>query len=90
MTRRNVDWFRNLEIEVKFNSMLTKKLHQNLTNWRPENIYQILEYHIHKMNSSQKKCALCEDALPTESSINICEDCLKNADCCVGLEKLRD
>jgi hypothetical protein len=42
------------------------------------------------MDSSQKKCTLCEDSLPTGSAINICENCLKNADCCVGLEKLRD
>ncbi|HZO11555.1 MAG TPA: hypothetical protein VFB48_05520 [Nitrososphaeraceae archaeon] len=42
------------------------------------------------MNATEKKCALCEDILPNGSAINICENCLKNADCCVGLEKLRD
>ncbi len=43
------------------------------------------------MNSpSQKKCALCEEVLPLSSGINICENCIKSADCCVGLENLRD
>jgi hypothetical protein len=46
--------------------------------------------HTNTMTSSQKKCTLCEDSLPAGSTINICENCLKNADCCVGLEKLRD
>ncbi len=39
---------------------------------------------------SQKKCALCENTLPLKNSINICENCIKSADCCVGLENLRD
>jgi len=54
-----------------------------------ENIYQVLKY-LCIMNATEKKCALCEDILPSGSAINICENCLKNADCCVGLEKLRD
>lgn len=41
-------------------------------------------------NEAPRKCALCEIALPPESAINICENCLKNADCCVGLENLRE
>ena len=41
-------------------------------------------------NQATRKCALCEITLPTESAINICENCLKNADCCVGLENLRE
>lgn len=57
----------------------------------PENIYHILQYLIRTMDlPSKKKCALCEDTLPIESAINICENCIKSADCCVGLENLRD
>ena len=56
----------------------------------PENIYHIVEYPMYMMNGSGKKCALCEETLPNGSTINICESCLKNADCCVGLENLRD
>ena len=37
---------------------------------------------------SDKICALCAIALPKESHVSICNDCLKCADCCVGLEKL--
>jgi hypothetical protein len=39
---------------------------------------------------SIKQCALCETALPMESEINICNECIKCADCCVGLEKLKE
>jgi hypothetical protein len=28
--------------------------------------------------------------LPMESEINICNECIKSADCCVGLEKLKE
>jgi len=41
-------------------------------------------------NEATRKCALCEIALPTESAINMRENCLKTADCCVGLENLRE
>ena len=40
------------------------------------------------LNITQKRCALCETTLPKENAISICENCLKNADCCVGLERL--
>jgi hypothetical protein len=31
---------------------------------------------IHTMDlPSKKKCALCEDTLPSESAVNICENC---------------
>jgi len=53
-------------------------------------IYIIQWNIISTLNAFQKKCALCEDRLPATSSLNICDNCLKNADCCVGLEKLRD
>ena len=42
------------------------------------------------LNITQKRCALCETPLPKESAISICENCLKNADCCVGLERLSE
>ena len=56
----------------------------------PENIYRIVEYHKSMLNGPERQCALCEESLPTGSSINICESCLKSADCCVGLENLRE
>ena len=37
---------------------------------------------------NDKKCALCNENLSNQSSINLCKDCLKCADCCVGLEKI--
>lgn len=37
---------------------------------------------------SDKKCALCTVILSKESHISICKDCLKCADCCIGLEKI--
>lgn len=55
-----------------------------------ENIYHMFEYVMYMLDGAERKCALCEVALPKESTINICESCLKNADCCVGLENLRD
>ena len=42
------------------------------------------------LNITQKRCALCETTLPKENAISICEKCLKNADCCVGLERLSE
>ena len=42
------------------------------------------------LNITRKRCALCETTLPKESTISICENCLKNADCCVGLERLSE
>jgi hypothetical protein len=55
-----------------------------------ENIYHMIRYDMHMSNGAERKCALCEVSLPNGSSINICENCLKNADCCVGLENLRE
>lgn len=50
----------------------------------------MIQYNIPMSNGAGRKCALCEVSLPDGSSINICEKCLKNADCCVGLENLRE
>jgi hypothetical protein len=36
----------------------------------------------------KKECALCECSLPENSELNLCNECIKSADCCVGLEKL--
>ena len=36
----------------------------------------------------EKKCALCDNSLQGESLTSLCNDCLKNADCCTGLEKI--
>ncbi len=50
----------------------------------------MMQYEMHMSNAAGRKCALCEVLLPDGSSINICDNCLKNADCCVGLENLRE
>jgi hypothetical protein len=41
-------------------------------------------------STNGKKCALCECDLPKDVEVSICNDCIKNADCCVGLEKLEN
>lgn len=37
---------------------------------------------------TKKICALCLEQLPERSKVSICDECMKCADCCVGLEKL--
>ena len=37
-----------------------------------------------------KKCALCDNEVPTSSMTSLCINCLRYADCCVGLEKTED
>ncbi len=39
---------------------------------------------------SRKECALCGTTLPVGSEVSICNECMKCADCCVGLEKLKE
>jgi len=38
----------------------------------------------------ERECALCGTHLPPGTVISICNECIKTADCCVGLEKLKD
>ena len=38
----------------------------------------------------KKECALCQCSLPGNSELNICSECMKSADCCIGLEKILD
>ncbi|HEY9387178.1 MAG TPA: hypothetical protein VIP70_09060 [Nitrososphaeraceae archaeon] len=44
------------------------------------------------MNNTKKsigdRCALCGNILPNNNQLSICPECLKIADCCVGLESL--
>jgi len=35
-----------------------------------------------------KKCPLCGLSLPTINELSLCPECIKSADCCVGLEKI--
>lgn len=35
-----------------------------------------------------KRCALCEVKILIDSPISLCNECLKCADCCIGLEKI--
>ena len=37
-----------------------------------------------------KECALCGTTLPEGAEVSLCNECMKCADCCVGLESLRD
>jgi hypothetical protein len=39
---------------------------------------------------ARKECALCGTTLPAGVQVSLCPECMKCADCCVGLEKLRD
>ena len=39
---------------------------------------------------SKKECALCGITLPVGSEVSICDECMKCADCCVGLEKMKE
>lgn len=39
---------------------------------------------------NRRKCALCECDLPEDAAVSICNDCIKNADCCIGLEKFEN
>ena len=43
-----------------------------------------------KEAETKKECALCQCLLPENSELHICSECIKSADCCVGLEKLHD
>lgn len=36
-----------------------------------------------------QKCALCDTDISTDSKCSLCKDCIKTADCCIGLEKIR-
>ena len=38
----------------------------------------------------ERQCALCEEKLSPASQLNICSECIKLADCCIGLERLEE
>ena len=38
--------------------------------------------------TTNRECPLCGFSLPTTSELNLCSECIKSADCCVGLEKI--
>ena len=40
--------------------------------------------------ATKKECPLCGCSLPTTNELNLCPECIKSADCCVGLEKIRE
>ena len=39
---------------------------------------------------TKRQCALCEKNLSPATQLNICSECIKLADCCIGLEKLEE
>jgi hypothetical protein len=38
----------------------------------------------------KKRCALCGCAILFDSPVHLCSDCIGFADCCIGLEKIKD
>ena len=40
-------------------------------------------------NNPEKRCALCQNPIDPPTEVSICQACLLNADCCVGLESLQ-
>ncbi len=36
----------------------------------------------------KKECALCRTIIQESTSLNLCNNCIGCADCCIGLEKL--
>jgi hypothetical protein len=40
--------------------------------------------------NTNRKCPLCGFSLATTCELNLCSECIKSADCCVGLEKIRE
>jgi ribosomal protein S14 len=40
--------------------------------------------------NTKKQCQLCGCSLPITTELNLCLQCIKSADCCVGLEKIRE
>jgi hypothetical protein len=40
------------------------------------------------MESVVKKCPLCGLLIEPESELSLCSSCLRDADCCVGLERI--
>jgi hypothetical protein len=36
----------------------------------------------------KKECALCGTIIQESNSLNLCNNCIGYADCCIGLEKL--
>jgi hypothetical protein len=37
-----------------------------------------------------RRCALCSKSLDSVNVVALCDDCLKIADCCVGLERVSE
>lgn len=37
---------------------------------------------------NERKCVLCNNILSIKDPISLCADCLKCADCCIGLESM--
>lgn len=35
-----------------------------------------------------RKCALCNIEISINSKCNLCKECIKAADCCIGLERI--
>ncbi len=40
--------------------------------------------------TTNRECPLCGFSLPTTNELSLCPECIKSADCCVGLEKIRE
>jgi len=55
-------------------------------------LYSLLDSQsqIRKDKGSMRLCALCSKSLDLDKVVALCDDCLKIADCCVGLEKVSE
>ena len=60
------------------------QVHRILQIWWRSNIDCLAQL------NARKECALCGTTLPIGAEVSLCNECMKCADCCVGLEKLRD
>lgn len=44
----------------------------------------------HEGTENIRSCALCSKKLDPANVVALCDDCLKIADCCVGLERVSE
>ena len=59
-------------------------------------LYSVDAEYVHVENNglieavSEKKCALCGLILQPNCPVNLCTECVKCADCCIGLEDIKE
>jgi hypothetical protein len=59
-------------------------------------LYSVDAEYVHVVNNglieavAEKKCALCGLRLQRNCPVNLCTECVKYADCCIGLEDIKE